>query len=114
MLYYFSTFIVCLFLCVSSFSYVFSLNAIEGFKSLGFPEFFRWQLAVLKLLAAIAIVIPFTPSIIREWAYAGTAFFLITAIVAHFAHKDPFLLNLVNIALFMMLVISRTNLPNLA
>lgn len=111
MLYYFSTFIVCLFLCVSAFSYVFSLNMIEGFKSLGFPDFFRWQLAIFKLLAATAIALPFTPDIIREWAYAGAAFFVITAIVAHVVHRDPFLLNLVNISLLVMILISRVYLP---
>ncbi|MFC4097562.1 DoxX family protein [Euzebyella saccharophila] len=77
-----------LFLVLSSYSYVFSPNTIEGIRDLGFPDYFRWQLAILKLAAALIILLPNLPWTLKEWGYAGISFFIITALVAHVAHKD--------------------------
>ncbi len=43
--------------------------------------------------------------------YAGVGFFLITAIVAHLAHKDSMLTILINLILITLLVISNMYLP---
>jgi hypothetical protein len=43
----------------------------------------------------------------KEWAYAGLAFFLLTAIVAHSAHGDPWTFNLANLVLLALLFVSR-------
>lgn len=87
---------------------------IEGLKSLGFPDFFRIELAVLKLIAAVVIVLPYTPIRIKEWAYAGVAIFLVTAIVAHVANQDSHLVTLVNLGLFAVLIVSNIYLHRLA
>ncbi len=104
--YWISTILTSIFLFWSAYSYLYSKPAIEGFKELGFPNFFRIQLVVLKVLAAIIILIPIIPIQIKEWAYAGIALFFITAIVAHMVHKDPFSITLINIVLVVILIIS--------
>ncbi len=106
MTYWISTILISIFLLWSAFSYVYSKPAIEGFKELGFPNFFRIQLVILKVLAAIVILVPIVPIQVKEWAYAGIALFLITAIVAHMAHKDPLFITLINVVFIVILIIS--------
>ncbi|WP_299766506.1 DoxX family protein [uncultured Dokdonia sp.] len=106
MIYWISTTLTSIFLLWSAYSYLYSKAAIEGVRALGFPDFFRKQLVVLKILAAILILVPMVPLYIKEWAYAGIALFFITAIVAHTAHKDPISITLINVVLIIILIIS--------
>lgn len=106
MIYWMSTGIIALFLCASGASYIFSDTTIKGVRELGFPDYFRIQLAVLKPIAAVILVLPSAPIQLKEWAYAGVALFLLTAIVAHYAHKDPWMLNLINFVLLALLTFS--------
>lgn len=110
LIYIISTSIISLFLLWSSYSYLFSKSTIEGIKALGFPDFFRIQLAILKIIAVLLIVIPKIPVQIRTWAYSGVLLFFVTAIVAHFAHKDPLIINIINIFLIIVLIISYISL----
>ena len=83
---------------LSAYTYLFSANTIEGVRELGFPDFFRVELAILKVIAAILLLIPKLPLMVKDWTYAGTGLFLITAVVAHLAHKDsPLLLVVVGV-----------------
>ncbi len=87
-IYWISTLITCAFLLLSTYTYVFHKATIDGVKALGFPGFFRVQLAVLKIFAVIILLLPNLPIAMKEWAYAGILLFFITAFVAHVAHKD--------------------------
>ena len=109
MIYWVSTSIICTMLAASAASYLLHPPTIIGIRDLGFPDYFRIQLAILKLLAVPALVIPTLPIPVKEWAYAGVALYLITAMVAHMAHKDPFILNLLNIGFLITLVVSYMN-----
>ena len=109
-MYWISTGLVVLFLLLSAWSYLFHQNTIIGIQELGFPDFFRIQLAVLKIIAAIVLVLPMISAQAKEWAYAGVGLFLITAIVAHWAHKDPAVLHFINLAVFALLVVSNYTL----
>jgi hypothetical protein len=111
--YWITTLFIALFLLWSAYSYAFSKTTIEGIKALGFPNHFRIQLAILKVLAVIIIVIPQVPLFIKEWAYAGIGLFFITAIVAHAAHRDPVFINLINIILIIILALSRVSLQKI-
>jgi len=106
-IYWGSTIVISGFLLLSSYTYFFSDNTIQGLKDLGFPDFFRIQLGVLKVIAAIVLLIPKVPMYAKEWAYAGVALFLLTAMVAHIAHKDSILIMILLILLSAILVISR-------
>ncbi len=105
-IYWISTGLLCSFLLWSAYTYIFSKATIDGVRGLGFPDFFRIQLAVLKIIAVILILIPQIPLVAKEWAYAGVFLFLITAVVAHTAHKDPFAITMVNLVLIGLVVVS--------
>ena len=105
--YWVSTITISSFLLLSVYTYFFSESTIRGLRDLGFPDFFRIQLAVLKILAIIALLVPNLPTYIREWGYAGVALFLITAMVAHIAHKDSVFILLLLLVLFVVLIVSR-------
>ncbi len=105
-IYWSTTIILSIFLLWSAYTYLFSKAAIEGVKALGFPDHFRMQLAILKLLAVVIIVTPIVPLQIKEWAYAGIGLFFITAIIAHTAHKDPFIITVINLVLMGIMCIS--------
>jgi hypothetical protein len=57
-------------------------QALEGFRHLGYPEYFRLILGVAKLLGAVALLAP-VPRTLKEWAYAGFAFNMIAAAASH-------------------------------
>ena len=59
----------------------------QAFVHLGFPAYFRVELAIFKLLGAGALLLP-VPAKIKEWAYAGFFLTLISAVIAHLASGD--------------------------
>jgi hypothetical protein len=58
-----------------------------AFSHLGFPDYFRVELSWAKLLGLVVLVTP-VPARLKEWAYAGFAFDLGSAIIAHLALGD--------------------------
>lgn len=71
---------------------------LNGFKMMGFPEFFIPILGWAKLLGALAIVNPWFPKL-KEWAYAGFTYTLIGAVWTHVATGTPFIAPLVFLVL---------------
>ena len=59
----------------------------EAFTRLGFPAYFRVELAWAKLLGVVLLLAP-VPARLKEWAYAGFAITLGSALIAHFAVGD--------------------------
>jgi hypothetical protein len=57
------------------------------FTHLGFPDYFRVELSWAKLLGVALLLVP-VPARLKEWAYAGFAITLGSALVAHFAMGD--------------------------
>ncbi|MFS4494617.1 DoxX family protein [Maribacter sp. 2308TA10-17] len=113
-IYWASTGLLSLFLLWSAYGYLFSKPMIDGVKELGFPDHFRIQLAILKVIAVVIILIPQIPLQVKDWAYAGIALFLLTAIVAHTAHKDPFFITVINLTLVALLIVSNIYLRKLS
>ena len=97
-------------LALSAGSYLFHQATIVGIREMGFPDYFRIELAVLKLIAIPVLLIPSLPQQMKEWAYAGVAFYLITAIVAHAAKRDPIILNVINFCCIGVLIVSYKHL----
>ena len=54
----------------------------EAFIRLGFPDYFRVELAWAKLLGVVLLLAP-VPARLKEWAYAGFAITLGSALIAH-------------------------------
>lgn len=107
MIFWLSTGAICIFLALSAANYLFHQPTIQGIRALDLPDYLRIQLAVLKLLAIPALIVPGMPHMLREWAYAGVALFLLTAVVAHAVHRDPFIFHVINVALLAILFVSR-------
>ena len=64
-------------------------QAAEAFARLGFPAgFFRVELSWAKVLGVLALLLPMVPARLKEWAYAGFAINLISALIAHLSIHD--------------------------
>jgi len=62
-------------------------HVAEAFTHLGFPGYFRVELSWAKFLGLVLIVAP-VPSRLKEWAYAGFAITLSSALIAHISVGD--------------------------
>jgi hypothetical protein len=59
----------------------------EAFTHLGFPGYFRVELSWAKVVGVVLLLAP-VPARLKEWAYAGFAINLVSALIAHFAVGD--------------------------
>src|SRR3954453_19744527 len=59
----------------------------QAIARLGFPPYFRIELAWAKLLGVAVLLAPVPPRL-KEWAYAGFAINLASALIAHLAMGD--------------------------
>jgi hypothetical protein len=60
----------------------------QAFAHLGFPSYFRVELSCAKLLGVVLLLAP-VPVRLKEWAYAGFAIDIASAVIAHRAVGDP-------------------------
>jgi hypothetical protein len=58
-----------------------------AFTHLGFPDYFRVQLSWVKFAGIVVLLAP-APARLKEWAYAGFAFDIGSAVLAHLAVGD--------------------------
>ena len=59
----------------------------EAFNHLGFPAWFRVELSYAKFLGLVVLLAP-VPARLKEWAYAGFAINLASALIAHLSVGD--------------------------
>ena len=57
--------------------------AKQGIAHLGYPDYFRIQLTVFKIIGGLLLVLPFVPSRYKEWAYVGFGISFISAFIGH-------------------------------
>ena len=53
------------------------------FARLGYPGYFRVELSWMKFAGLAALLVPRVPAWLKEWAYAGFAITLVSAVIAH-------------------------------
>ncbi len=58
-----------------------------AFAHMGFPDYFRVELSWAKLIGVAMLIAPL-PDRVKEWAYAGFAIDLASALIAHWAVGD--------------------------
>jgi len=58
-----------------------------AFTHLGFPAYFRVELSLAKLIGVALLLAPVPPRV-KEWAYAGFAIDLGSALIAHLSVGD--------------------------
>jgi len=59
----------------------------QAITRLGFPDYFRVELAWAKFLGVAVLLMP-APARLKEWAYAGFAINLASALIAHLSMGD--------------------------
>ena len=60
------------------------------YQHLGFPQYFRRELGVAKIVGVILLLIPAVPVKIKDWVYAGFGITLVSGAIAHFSSGDHF------------------------
>ncbi len=64
-------------------------EAAQAFTRLGFPaDYFRVELSWAKVAGVAALLVPMVPARLKEWAYAGFAINLVSALIAHLSIGD--------------------------
>jgi uncharacterized membrane protein YphA (DoxX/SURF4 family) len=83
-----TTLIVGLMMFYSAYAYLTQDAMVQAFHHLGYPDYFRVELAIGKVLGAILLIAPVSAKI-KEWAYAGFVITFVSAFIAHTASGDP-------------------------
>jgi DoxX-like family len=87
LIYWVVTGLFCLQMSFTAYAQLSLPQVSEMFTHLGFPAYFRVELSWAKLLGVILLLTP-VPARLKEWAYAGFAINLASALVAHFSLGD--------------------------
>jgi len=85
--YWIATALLCLQLGFTAYAQLQIPQVAEAFTHLGFPAYFRVELAWAKILGVVLLLAP-VPARLKEWAYCGFAITLASALIAHFAVGD--------------------------
>ena len=89
----------------AAYGYLTDPAMVAAIQHLGFPDYFRKELAVAKIIGAVFLLAPFG-SRLKEWAYAGFAIVFISAFIAHTATGDPVSARAVPLVFLGLLVVS--------
>jgi hypothetical protein len=81
------TALLCLQMSFTAYAQLRLPQVANAFTHLGFPAYFRVELSWAKLLGVVLLLTP-VPAWLKEWAYAGFAITLVSALIAHFAVGD--------------------------
>ena len=81
------TALFCLQIGFTAFAQLILPQVAQAFTHLGFPAYFRVELSWAKFLGVILLLAP-VPARLKEWAYAGFAITLVSALIAHFSVGD--------------------------
>jgi hypothetical protein len=81
------TAIFCLQMIFTAYAQLRLPEVAEAFTRLGFPGYFRVELSWAKLLGVVLLLGP-VPARLTEWAYAGFAINLASALIAHLSVGD--------------------------
>ncbi len=103
--YWITTILAMLTGATSGYFYFTNPMMLEAFHHLGFPDYFRIELGVLKVLGSLAILLPVVSSRIKEWAYFGFGITFLSGTYAHFA-VDGFSKSLFPLIPFVFLTVS--------
>jgi hypothetical protein len=82
-----ATAIFCLQIGFTAYAQLTLPQVADAFAHLGFPDYFRVELSIAKLVGVALLLLP-VPARVKEWAYAGFAIDLGSAVIAHLAVGD--------------------------
>jgi hypothetical protein len=82
-----ATALLCLQMSFTAFAQLRLPQVAAAFTHLGFPGYFRVELSWAKFVGVVLLLAP-VPARFKEWAYAGFAITLCSALIAHFSVGD--------------------------
>jgi surface polysaccharide O-acyltransferase-like enzyme len=85
--YWIATALFCLQMTFTAYAQLRLPQVAQAFNHLGFPGYFRVELSWAKLLGIVLLLAP-VPARLKEWAYAGFAITLASALIAHLSVGD--------------------------
>jgi len=85
--YWIVTALFCLQMSFTAYAQLRLPQVAQAFTHLGFPDYFRVELSWAKFLGVVLLLAP-VPARLKEWAYAGFAITLGSALLAHFSVGD--------------------------
>lgn len=90
----------------TAFGYFTNEGMKAAFVHLGFPAYFRIELAIAKIIGAFVLLIPFIHKEIKDMAYVGFAITFISAFIAHTSSGDPLSVAIMPLIFLGILVVS--------
>ena len=103
--YWINTAIVGLMMFYSAYAYLTQDAMVQAFHHLGYPDYFRVELAIGKVLGAILLIAPVSAKI-KEWVYAGFVITFISAFIAHTASGDPVNYRIMPVIFLVLMLVS--------
>jgi hypothetical protein len=85
--YWIVTGLFCLQMSFTAYAQLTLPQVATAFTHLGFPDYFRVELSWAKFLGVLLLLAP-VPARLKEWAYAGFAINLASALIAHLSVGD--------------------------
>ena len=85
-------------------------QVVSGFARSGYPQHLRIVLGIAKPVAAIVLLVPGFP-LLKEWAYAGTAFAWVMAFIAAYSAGDGVQVWAMPLVLLALLIVSYVTRP---
>ncbi len=105
-IYWIATGILGAMMLFSAFGYLTNEGMKAAFVHLGFPAYFRVELAIAKIIGVLVLLIPIIPKEIKDMAYVGFAITFISAFVAHTSSGDPLSVAIMPLIFLGILVVS--------
>ena len=104
-MYWISTGLLSVMMLFSAYAYITQPQMAQGFAHLGFPGYFRIELAIAKVIGIAVLLLPVNARI-KEWAYAGFGITFISAFIAHSASGDPVSMRIMPVIALALLSVS--------
>ncbi|OXG03971.1 DoxX-like protein [Flavobacterium araucananum] len=92
----------------SALGYFTNENMKASIAHLGFPDYFRIELGILKILGALVLIIPIFSNKTKALAYFGFTLTFISAFIAHYAIGDTASVVMMPVIFQVILIVSYT------
>ncbi|MDB5272809.1 MAG: DoxX-like family protein [Chitinophagaceae bacterium] len=102
--YYATTGLMSFAMLFSTYAYLTKPELKQAFQHLGFPDYFRVELAIAKFIAAIALWLPVR--LLKETAYIGLAISFVSAIISHICCNDSTFHTIAPLVVLVILMVS--------
>ena len=102
--YYATTGIISFMMLFIAFETLIQPEVKVSMEKLGFPDYFRIELGIAKIIGAILIWMPFR--LLKEMAYIGFGIMFLSASIAHYVMGDPADKIIAGLVFFAILIVS--------